>query len=153
MSKSRIATIADYVVQELNSLSWSQSFTAERRYIAEYTDKQLETLKVIVIAGLDTPALLSRGILNHTHVVYVTIQKRVDPTVTADIDALAYLGEEITKYYAWDSSNNGHRKLAGLSTSHITSAINDPICDPKVLSENRRFFGGVVLTINENERA
>jgi len=96
---SLITSLADAVTADLNDGSFSQSFTAVRKWLVDWKLEDLSTLQVVVTPGPSKWAHLTRGKDRADHATDVIVQKHVDPTVNTEPDALCAFLEELVAYY------------------------------------------------------
>ena len=93
------ADIADAIVSELNGETFSQTFTAVRKWIAKWTLSQLATLRVSVVPGPTTYEPMDRRRDDERHQVDIAIQQKIDPSSNTAIDALVTLLEEFVTHF------------------------------------------------------
>lgn len=142
----KILDIADAVVSELNSNTFSQTFTAIRKYIPEYQTPDYATIKVTVIANDDTSEILTRAGVQDDIAIDIGVQKKlVNPPVgkfdvdPAEVDPLLNFLEELKEFFL------GHA-LAAIPNAGCIKAKYVPIYAPGQMREDRIFTGVVTLT-------
>ncbi len=149
-----VLALRDTVVAALNdtaTYSWSQTFTAQGCYVPDLDLKDLETLKVLVGSRSRMQKPLTRGRSGLISLVDVEIAVGVFKRVATDtenldgfdhdeVDALLLLCQEIGE------------KLARLSVADpqftVQAVASDPVFDPMLLAEHKRFEGVIVLTFS-----
>jgi len=96
---SRASALAEAVKDILNTVEFSQEFTAIRAYRAFYSLKDLAVLKVTVLAPLTEQLIAGRKGNFDNITVEIVVQKQVDPTDNTALDLLADLVEEIAENF------------------------------------------------------
>lgn len=140
MAQSKIIAIADAVAAALNGTSFSQTPTnAERRYLVEYEPEDLEELKVSVAVASKSSALSSRTETRDDCLIFVGVQKKVDPDDIAECDAMMQLNDEIYEFLR----HPNNRIMAG---GQWVSSQNDPIAPREHLNELRVFTSVIQVT-------
>lgn len=97
MSNSRYNDLADAIVTEINSGSFSLSFTAVKRFLPLYKLEELQVLRVTVLVGNVARERATRSSTAETVTITVGIQQRVD-NPDADGATLLQLATEINDY-------------------------------------------------------
>jgi len=140
---SRIADIADALVEELNGSSFSQAFTAVRSTLPRMKREELgDTLWVSVIPGDWTTEMETRTEWKESHPVTVFFQKGLQQGIAeeqGEVDALVDLIEEVA----------GHCKGLILSVGDaraVCTAMKVLACEPNDLTVYRAFTGALMLT-------
>ncbi len=146
---SKIALLADAVKTSLNTGTFSQTFTAERKYIPAKSLEELETAAatdapvVIVVARSNEIENLSRVDRQKTVDIGIGVQKRLtqacDPGSedgNAELDATLLFVEEIAAHFT-PGEYGGALWVA---------TKNDPIYDQEDLTNNRTFASMVIVT-------
>jgi len=129
--------IADAVVDELNSGSFSLVFNAVRGYVPVYDLEDLADLRVTVVpAGVDA-ARASRGEDQVDYRVDVAVQQRAE--TDADADALVGLVEEIADHFR-------HLTLATNPAAYCAAYEHDPVYAPEHMREGRVLTSVLRLT-------
>lgn len=150
---SLILSVADAIVADLNSRTYSPALTASRTYLPEYEIDDLATLRVDVVPrGPRTISTLSRGTRQQDFVVDVVAQQRVDVSGNTDGDELMALVDSIIATF-----QAGYVAVG----SRVESVSQDELFDEElmvkdsvfrsVISISFRVFGGEPTppTINE----
>ena len=135
-----IADIAEAVKDELNDGSFSQDFTAERKYLPAFELKDMTTLHVTVVPKGRELETIARGAAQEDVQIDVAVQKKLgDVDGEADeIDALTALVGEIGDFFA-------RRRLASVKAIWGRTE-NVPVYDPEHLREMRQFTSVLTLT-------
>ena len=94
-----ITTVADAVVAELNSKTFSLPFTAQRHYQPHYELKDLKSLHVTVIPNSLTTGNLGRGVQQQEVAIDIAVQQKLTRETHADLDPLLALAEEIAESF------------------------------------------------------
>lgn len=143
---SKLATTAEAVKAALNAApggTFSQAFTAERKYLPLFDLEELATLRVSVVAAGFAPTALTRSHVQKELTVDVGVHQRLpegtDPSsaaANAVIDPLLQLVEEIALFFR-----------PGLyGGASFVSAASETVCDPEQLRANNVFFAFARLT-------
>lgn len=90
-----ITDIADAVVSELNSASFSHEFQAERQYLPIYDLADVKDLRVTVVPRGMNIEPVTRSDAQHDVEIDVAVQQKLAKTDAATIDPLMALVEEI----------------------------------------------------------
>lgn len=151
---SKLIEIADAVVLELNTAAavpdtFSQEFTAERRYVPKVELDDLD-LKVLVVPAGKRREQAARGAVHTEFDVEIGIVQRLAQGTTpesgtvadlAEIDALMEFAEEIVDFF------EGGDVFA--SCHLLQPASNDPIWSPEHLQNDKTFLSVVRLTVKQ----
>lgn len=139
---SLISAIADAVVAELNGAAagtFVQAFTAARHYRPQFDLAELKTLRVSVVPKGIAITGLMRSANQHDVSVDVAVQKKVNPTDSAELDGLMTLVEQIADYLRL-------RRLTALPTALWTKTDNVPVYSPEHLETKQVFTSVLTLT-------
>lgn len=99
MPSSPDILIADGITTALNAATFGQAFTAERLYSAEWDARtELDSLQVGVWPGESAAEPWERGQLFKGYTTGITTAKRVTKALTADLDDLMDLVNEVTEF-------------------------------------------------------
>ncbi len=93
-----INELADAVVAAHNGGGFSQTFNAERRYLPEFTQKELATLRVIVVCREEDEERATRKQDFFDYSINVGVWKKIDMTTQVESDALMGLTREIRDF-------------------------------------------------------
>lgn len=93
-----IVTLADAIVQELNSTSFTMAFTATRGYLPRRELEEMDTLRVTVVPRAATRGLHTRAEHLLELTVDIAIQKKLAAESNAEIDGLVDLVEEVSDF-------------------------------------------------------
>jgi hypothetical protein len=145
---SQTAAIADGVAAALNAApggTFSQAFTAERKYQPQFTLADLAVLRVSVVPRGRDLERLTRALVRKDVLIDVGLHKHLpddtDPAAAAgnaSIDPYLQLAEEIADYF--ESAKPAAAGAPFLRSEHAA------LWDPQRLRENRIFFSLITLT-------
>jgi hypothetical protein len=148
MSSSVITQIADAIVAELNSNTWSLPFTAERFYVPIHDIQILNVITVSVVPRGLKPTLLSRaGDLLYDYFVDIGVQQVIGlGTMTNDeintaADPLMALCQEILEYFFTSLLPIPYMS----PVPRCIDAENLPIYHPPDLDQRRLFTSIITL--------
>ena len=144
MMQSTTIQIADAMVAALNGATLSQPFTAERHYLPEFDQQQMDELHVSVVPAELDEEMADRSRDRAEYKIHVAVQKRVskqDPPGLDNeaIDGLMRLVEEIDDLLR-------HKPLAGFERAHWFKTENKPIYDQNHLKEHSQFTSLLAFT-------
>ena len=136
--------IADAVVAELQTETWSQSITAVRTYVPKIVAAQLVTdsIEARVVAGEAVGAITTRaGEGEHTYKVYVGLYKKLEDPAALELgtdlsegDAMMDLMEEIADDFAGFSVEGDGFVAPCLEVETVPFQI--------VLAQRQKLWGG-----------
>jgi len=137
---SKIADIAQAVTDELNAGSFSQAFTAERKYVPIFELKDMAELHVTVVPKGRELETAARTIPQEDVQIDIAVQQKLADAATESeqIDALLTLVEEIGAHFARQS-------LADTGAMWLRTE-NVPVYDPEHLREMRQLTSLLTLT-------
>ena len=133
-----INSIADAVVTKLNAATFTQSFTAVRKYAPIYRLKDMDTLHVTVVPSSEDISPVNRADTEHEYTIDVGIQKRFSSDANTTIDPLMDLVQEVSDEFTGAG-------LAGYTSAHWVRTTVDPIFAPDHMSKVRQFTSVVRL--------
>ena len=139
---SLITAVADAVVAELNSApagTFAQAFAAARHYRPQFDLAELKTLRVSVVPKGIAITGLMRSANQHDVSIDVAVQKKVNPTDSAELDGLMTLVEQIADYFRL-------RRLTALPTALWTKTENVPVYAPEHLEQKQVFTSVLTFT-------
>jgi len=136
---STVTDIADAVVASLNAGTFSQAFTAERKYVPAVDLAELATLHVTVVPRTVAITTATRDSSYFDCTVDVGIQKKVNPDDIAELDALVDLTQEIVDHLRM-------RRLEAMPYAAWMSIAHDPVFAPEHLDQERAFTSVVSVT-------
>lgn len=93
-----ITGVVDDTVAELNATTFSQAFTASKRYLPITERSGLSSLVVSVAPGPVEISQANRRENNHDVRVDILVQRQADPDDNAEMDSLVALSEEIARH-------------------------------------------------------
>ncbi len=134
-----ITEIADAVAAELNAGSFSQAFTAERRYRPVFDLPEMGTLHVTVVPQGMTIETAGRGRNQQDYRIDIAIQKKFENGDAAELDPLMALVEQIADHFRF-------RRLEGLPEAVWVKTENAPIYAAEHMEQNRVFTSVLTLT-------
>ena len=138
---SRTGNLLDAVAAELNVVVWGEPVMIAKAYLPEADRAELATLHVAVVVRAMTLETLSRTARRWVYKIDVGVQKRVNPSDTAEIDRLMGLLETVGE------------TLTGKALSTMPGAVcieceNEPPYSPEHLAQKRVFTGVVTVSIS-----
>lgn len=136
-----ILTAADAIVTALNAGTFTETFTATRRYLPIDDLKDFDGMAVYVVPreSDDVPATRHAAAMRE-HRIDVAVQQRVeDPSDTVTLDALLSFVEELADFL------RTYGKLTEDPPAMIASVHNEPVFVPQHLQEWHLFTS--VLTV------
>jgi hypothetical protein len=136
---SSVSDIADAVVASLNAASFSQAFTAERKYLPAVDLAELAALHVTVVPRTVAITTATRDSSYFDCTVDVGIQRKVNPDDVAELDALVNLAEEVVDHLRL-------RKLDTMPNAAWMSINHEPVFAPEHLDQERAFTSVVSVT-------
>ena len=134
-----IVDIADAVVAELNSGTFSQAMEAVRLYRPQFDLAEMATLHVTVVPKAVETSGASRAGMQYDVSVDVAVQKKLTTESNAEIDVLMGLVEEIADFFRL-------RRLEQYQNAMWLRTENDPAWSPGHLEELRQFTSVLTLT-------
>jgi len=137
------AQIADAVVADLNNGQFSQEFTAVRKWIAKWTLPDLSTLRVTVVPGPATYEPLDRRRDDERHEMDIAVQKKVNASDNAEVDALVALLEEFVEHFRVRQLTAGTKQVKCVRRALIPGS---EAAVAKEHLEDLRTFTGVLRT-------
>ena len=137
---SDILTVCDAVVEELNSsdASFTQSFTAERKYLAEVELSGLSGIKCYVVPLATMQQIRSRSTTRRLVKIQIAILSKVADLTNNTIDPLMELVQEIREFLRF-------RVLSSTPDFGWRNDQNEPVYNPQHLHELRQFTS--VITV------
>ena len=129
---SRLTALGDAVVVSLNDKSFSEDFTATRRYRPIMELKDLADLTVTVIAPSLVQEITSRSANTDSMIIDILVQQQADPEDNEAMDALLGLCEEIGEHFRGKNFDSTYWKtteilstydMEDLSTYRMFSAL------------------------------
>ena len=131
--------IADAIVAELQSGSFSESVTVVRRVLPEYQLSELKALTVTVVPKSVQITNITRESSSYEVAVDIGIQQKISKDTDAEVTRLSGIVTEVVNFL-------NRRTLAALPQVQFKSVANEPVYAPEHLSENRLFTSIVTLT-------
>jgi len=131
--------IADAIKEELNNHSFSQSFTAVRKFIPKYTLEELETLRVTTVPKANEESLLTRTESQREVQIDIGIHKKIGSDEETEVLPLIALAEEIMQYI---------RKLKLTNAPGVlwVRMENNPTYSQEYLQKERVFFSLITVS-------
>jgi hypothetical protein len=134
-----VTDIADAVVAELASGSFSESFTPQRRVLPEHELAELNDLQVTVVPRGAEITGASRTLSQHDVQIDVGIQKKIGRDTDTDVASLLGLVDEIAAFLK-------RRPLQATPQAVWVRTTNEPVYSPDHLAEQRTFTSVLTLT-------
>ena len=134
-----ITDIADAVVQELNSGSWSLPLSAERHYRPVFDLKDMQTLHVTVVPKGTQVERADRSRSQFDYQVDVGVQRKFEKGDAAELDPLVGLVEEIADHFR-------AQRLAAYPDAVCVKSEHAPVYAPEHMDELRQFTSVLTLT-------
>jgi len=138
--------LADAVKTFLNGESYSQEFTATRRYTPITSAQDLADLTVTVYPGTRRSVVLTRGTRQKFHTVHVAVQQKLAHTSEAnaktEADALVLLMEEIGDSLEGQTQDSKHFRT-------INENQHSPLFNSEALREAGVFSSVITLEYSE----
>lgn len=131
--------IADAIVTELSSGSFSEPLAVSRRVLPEFELAELKGLTVTVVPKSIQIANITRQSSSFEVAVDVGIQQKIGKDTDADVTRLSGVVSEIVMFL-------NRRKLPDMPTAVFVSISNEPVYAPEHLSEKRLFTS--ILTVH-----
>ena len=129
--------VADAVVATLNAAG-TFAFTAQRTHLPDFTPEDLVEVRVSVCPRTKKAELLTRDSVGKDCAIDVGVQKKVDATNLADVDACLELVERIADYLRG-------RELVGYPAKWVEEA-QEPLLAAEHLDQLGVFTGVLTVT-------
>jgi hypothetical protein len=133
-----IIDIADSVVAELNSASFSQPVAAVRHYAPQFELAEMTELHVSVVPKGISSTSLDRNRDTFEYQIDLAVQQKVNQA-NPPLDALVTLVEEIADHFR-------AAPLASFPAARCTEVKNEPVFAPEHLTELGQFTSVLTLT-------
>lgn len=133
-----INAIGDAVVTKLNAGTFSQSFTAVRKYAPHFRLRDMDTLHVTVVTSSEDIAQSDRVTRSHDYTIDIGVQKRFSSDALTALDPLQDLVQEISDEFTGAA-------LTGYTSATWTGTTVDPIFAPDHMTKFRQFTSVVRL--------
>ena len=134
-----IVDIAEGVKDELNGGSFSQPFTAQRKYQPVFDLQDMKTLHVTVVPKDIEMQLATRNTSQFDCRVDVAVQKKLASGDLAELDELMHLVEEIATFLC-------RRVLVSAPQAVWIKTVNEPIYAGEHMEQFRQFTSILTLT-------
>ena len=136
---STIIDIADAVAAELASGEFSESFTPERRVLADYELADLKDLRVTAVPrGVEITGS-SRSLCQHDVQIDIGVQKKISADTDTQVAELLGVVDEIAEFLQ-------RRRLAAVPSAAWVKTANEPVYAPDHLAEKRLFTSVLPVT-------
>jgi len=136
---SVILSIADAVAAELNTGSFSESFTAQRSVLPIFQLADLTTLKVTIVPKAVETTAISRSMSQLDVQIDIGIQKKLGKQIDTEVEPLMELVEEIAAFLRG-------RQLQSLTNVVWLRSGSEPIYATAHLAEERVFTSVLTVT-------
>ena len=134
-----IADIAAVVVAELNSGSFSQTFTAQRQYLPTFDLTDMQQLQVTVVPKGVTTLPGGRAHSQHDYAIDVAVQQKLETTDNVEIDDLLTLVDEIADHFRF-------KRLGSYPDAMWLKTENEPVYAQEHLQELRQLTSILTFT-------
>ena len=134
-----VNTIADAVVTKLSAATFTESFTAVRKYSPTYRLRDMDTLHVTVVSSSESIEASDRSTRQHEYTIDIGIQKRFSSDALTTLDPLLDLVQEVSDEFTGAT-------LTGYTAASWTRTTVDPIFAPDHMSKFRQFTSVIRLT-------
>ena len=131
--------IADAVVAELASGSFSQAIAPQRMVLPEFDLASLAELRVTVVPKAVEITGSTRSVSQYDVQIDIGVQKKLGKDLDAGVPALCELVDEIAAFLK-------RRLLAGAPYAAWVRSANEPIYAPEHLAEQRVFTSVLTVT-------
>jgi len=131
--------IADAVVAELTSGSFSQPISPQRLVLPEFDLAALADLRITVVPKAVEISAASRVASQHDVQIDIGVQKKLGKDLDAEVPALCELVDEIAAFLK-------RRPLAAAPHAAWVRSANEPIYAPEHLAEQRVFTSVLTVT-------
>ena len=131
--------VADAIVTELNSGSFSEPLTVSRRVLPEFELAELKALTMTVVPKSVGINNITRDSSSFGVAVDIGIQQKIGKDTDAEVTRLSGIVSEIVTFL-------NRRKLTGFPAAVFVSIANEPVYAPEHLSE-KRLFTSIVTVI------
>lgn len=134
-----ITQVADAVIAELNSTTFSQPIAAVRSYLPRVELADLKVLKVTVVPSSVTVAAVSRSQTQRDVAIDVAVQKKLGQEQNVSLDPLLALAEEIAEHFR-------AKRLDSFPGALCVKTEFKPIYAPEHIEQLRTFTSVLTLT-------
>jgi len=131
--------IADAVVAELASGSFSQAITPQRMVLPEFGLEDLADLRVTVVPKAVEVTGSTRSVCQHDVQIDIGVQKKLGKNLDADVPVLCGLVDEIAAFLK-------RRPLTAVPHAAWVRTANEPVYAPEHLAEQRVFTSVLTVT-------
>lgn len=155
MSAPSGATIADAIIAQMASATWTETYDVEREYLDLQLQADAKNCRLSVThtnghsLGVVSQKMIARGKKLRSHIVMIAIRKNVDPATKESVDAPAKFAEAIADYWIADDSGTGGKRRVTGTNAVVMGVLHDPLWDQSHLSQTRQFFSMITLTVVE----
>jgi len=131
--------IADAIVTELSSGSFSEPLTVSRRVLPEYELAELKALTVTVVPKSVGINNITRDSSSFEVAIDIGIQQKIGKDTDTAVARLSGVVTEVVTFM-------NRRKLSEFPAAVFVSIANEPVYAPEHLSEKRLFTSLLTLT-------
>jgi len=128
--------IADAIVTELSSGSFSEPLAVTRRVLPEFELAELKALTVTVVPRSVQITNATRDATAYAVAIDIGIQQKISKDTDTDVARLSGIVSELVAFL--------NRRT--LTTARFKSIANEPVYAPEMLSEKRLFLSVVTVT-------
>jgi len=133
-----IIELADAIVTELNTHTFSQPVTAARYYLPTFDLQEMHTLHVSVVPTSVASQELTRARKSYDYTIDVGVQQKTDLNL-GSLDVLVDLAEEIADHL-------DRQPLAAMPEARCVEITTDPVFAPEHLNELHQFTSIITVT-------
>lgn len=131
--------IADAIVTELSSGSYSEPLVVTRRVLPEHELAELKPLTVTVVPKSVGIANITRQSSSFEVAIDIGIQQKIGKDTDGEVTRLSNIVTEIVTFL-------NRKQLSGMPSARFKSIVNNPVYAPEHLSEKRLFTSIVTVT-------
>ena len=131
--------IADAIVAELSTATFSEPLVITRRVLPEYEIAELKALTVTVVPKSVGINNITRESSSFEVAIDIGVQQKIGKDTDTEVTRLSGVVSELIAFM-------NRRKLAGFPAAVFVSMVNEPVYAPEHLSEKRLFTSILTLT-------
>jgi len=136
--------IADAIVTELQTGSFSEPLIIARQVLPEFELAQLKQVTVTVVPKSVQIANITRQSSSFDVAVDIGIQQKIDKDTNAEVQRLSGIVSELVSYL-------NKKQLAPFPAAQFKSILNEPVYVPEFLREKRVFLSVVTVIYSVQE--
>ena len=131
--------IADAIVAELSTATFSEPLVITRRVLPEYELAELKALMVTVVPKSVGINNITRDSSSFEVVIDIGVQQKIGKDTDTEVTRLSGVVTELVTFL-------NRKPLTGVPAVRFKSMANEPVYAPDVLSEKRLFLSVVTVT-------